>query len=192
MSKHTEDDHTEDDHNERHGEVGECVCCSQGLDRSAEMIEEGIEQQGFVIVPIADGEPAFAYTIGLKETYDHPEFIISGNFNPMQMCNIIGEATELLKENTQAFQVREVTGVIKVKVHGEIQDGVIGSRKVTRENRLNLLCQAAGRYGDDGFEALQLIFPDQHGVLPWQPEFNLAWGDVQSVLYEDEDLDKEN
>jgi hypothetical protein len=189
MSKlHRDDleDATEDDTEDVEGEeICECYQCAFGPQAMQALIEQGIRDVGWIAIPIADGEPfAFCYTVGLKETFGHPEFIMQGNFDPRQMAQIIGEAVEKLREEPDAFQAQEVPGVIKVRVHGVIQDGMIGCRDVTRENRLGLLCRAGSRYGDDDFEAKQLIFPDQHALLPWQPGFNEEWGAQQATLYE--------
>lgn len=163
----------------------ECACveCARGPGAIRDMIEEGIQRVGWVLIPIVDGLPRpFAYTVGLTETYNHPELIIIG-FPPQAMCQIIGEAVAKLEEDGEAFKVEEVPGVIKVKVHGVLQDGLLGCRDVTKKNKLELLCRAVARYGEDGFEAKQLVFPDMHGILPWQPNFNEEWGQCQPKLY---------
>jgi lysyl-tRNA synthetase class I len=61
--------------------------------------------------------------------------------------------------------------------------GVIGCREVTHAKKLEMMNQACNRYGDNGFQAKQLVFPDEHGKLPWQPEFNTNWGQ-QPIFYE--------
>jgi len=160
-----------------------CVQCMFGPQAMNALIEQGIERVGFVVIPIEDGDPPFCYTVGLTETFNHPEFIMQGKFNPNQMAEIIGGAVDKLREDEDAFNHEEVPDVIKVKVHGELQDGFIGCRDVTAENKIALLCRAVARYGEDGFQAKQLIFPDQHALLPWQEGFNQDWGQAQKVLY---------
>lgn len=162
----------------------ECLECVNGPGAIAAKVEEGIQAMGWVVVPIIDAN--FVYTVGLTETYNHPEFIIIG-FPPRIACNIVGEAVEKLKQDREAFRDQEVGGVIQVRVHGELQPSHLGCRRVMREKKLDLLCRAVARYGEDGFEAKQLIFPDMHGVLPWQPGFNQEWGQCQPALY---DLDE--
>lgn len=161
---------------------GECVCCARGQTLS-ELIDEGIKSFGYAIMQIMDQPFAFCYTIGLTETYDHPEFIMRGDFSVRQMADLIGVAVDALGENPNLFQDEEVYGIIKVNVHGTIEDRVLGCRAVNNVSK-QYLAKAADRYGGfENFQAKQLVLPDTHGMLPWQIDFDDTWGDYQDVLY---------
>jgi len=160
----------------------ECVGCKHGPQAIQASVEKGIAKVGWVMIPVADGDPPFVYTVGLTETYKHPELIITG-FPPNAMIEILEAAVDKLKESRGAFEGALVPGVIQVNVHGKLQDGVLGCQKVRRKKRLELLRLAVNRYGADNFAAKQLVYPDPHGILPWQPGFDSEWGKAQPKLW---------
>lgn len=51
----------------------------------------------------------------------------------------------------------------------------MGVIRVCRERKLELLCQAADLFGDDKFDAVQLIIPDANGKLPWDEGADKNW-----------------
>ena len=169
------------------GVNSKCVGCEQprcAPEAIQALVARGIKVDGFTMISVGAGEPfPFVYTVGLTETFNHPEFIMQGAFHPNQMVEIIAGAIDRIQAAPDTFKDLEVPDVIIVKVRGELQDGLLGCQEVTRENKLALLCRAAARYGDDGFVAKQLIFPDQNALLPWIPGFNRDWGKNQARLY---------
>lgn len=177
----------------------DCACCSGGREHFKELVNSHIQENGYTMVPVTSHEDdfVFAYTIGLTETWHVPELVICGKFAPMQVCGILQTAAEMVRDQKTrrifCGDSYSVAGVIQVKVHGEIQDGNIGCRPVTRANKLEMLCQAANRYGDDGFHAVQLILPDLHGLLPWDTGYDSQGWDItsgQRKLYALDENDK--
>lgn len=164
------------------GQSHDCVSCQFGEEEFNRRLQEGIEKRGWIAIPVS-AEIPFCYTVGLTETYDHPEFIMKGRFDPHQMISIIGEAVTKLEEDRDAFDHIEVGGVIKVMIDGELRDGSIGCMPVKEEEKIDHLYRASTRYGDDSFDALQLIFPDPAGLLPWNHGFNAEWGENQPALW---------
>lgn len=161
-----------------------CIECTRGPGTLDHLIKTGISNMGWVVIPVIDAQPfPFCYTVGLTETFGHPEFVMQGNFAWKQMANIINTAAKELAENPEAFRTDEVSGIIQVEVDGKVQNSVIGCRGVTRENKLALCCKATNRYGDDGFQVKQLILPDTQGRLPWHSGADAAFNRRHVVLY---------
>jgi hypothetical protein len=147
----------------------ECVACTHGTEEVTRRIQEGIEDAGWVLVPVVDGN--FAYTVGLTETYDRPEFLVDCRDLDTAMYIIQSAVTELDK-NIDAFTDKtEVPGLFEVLTTNGTNpvDGIVGCRPVSDEFRTSLLGRAVLRYGVDGFQALQLVIPDVRNKLPWHP-----------------------
>lgn len=176
-----------DQENDRCDEEGCEMRCQQcehpNMDFQATITEHIRLNGGCAVIPVFDS--GFVYTVGLKESFGCAEFIIAGSFGVDQMCEIITEALNVLKKNHAAFDGEEIPGIIKLidPVSGDLVDGILGCRTIVKSARTELMCKAAQRYGDDGFEGKQLVFPDQAGRLPWHPGFDKMWGRSQRTLY---------
>jgi hypothetical protein len=110
--------------------------------------------------PIYDA--AFAYTVGLSLTKDHPEFVLVGRWQ--QAHAILAAAVEL------------VTGGRRLAA-GEVSDEVLHGYDVrfgpvSDERRLELLTYVDWANRRRQFEALQIILPDSSGRWPEDPEYD--------------------
>lgn len=153
-----------------------CVKCHNSPEDVQAMVDEGIKKMGFIMVPIFDAEPPFVYTIGLTETYKHPEFIMIGDIDLEQMINIVGTCAEKLKTNPEHFVGKdEVNGVIEYNINGKTVDGLIGCKTIKPQNHTEYMGQSCDRYGKDGFTAKQIIVADTNGRLPWDENANPEW-----------------
>lgn len=119
--------------------------------------EYGLAIQG---VGAGDGEPMFAYTVGLAR-FRQPELIIFGL--PMRV------AQGLLND----AGLRIVAGTLNLAagdtVHRLVADYPV--RVLTVADSDEHLTVANALYGDDDdpLPALQLVFPDAEGRFPWEP-----------------------
>lgn len=134
------------------------------LSNVLKQINTMIDQSGFVGIKVPGngaGKPSFVYTVGLTETYGHPELIIYG-FDCNQAEDFLNIAVDMLEENSDIFNADRVSGLA--------DDVVVGCKSVTSDNLSEYLKIANIRYFGI-FQAKQIIFPDLSGRLPWDPEW---------------------
>jgi hypothetical protein len=128
-----------------------------------EEIAEVVRKHGWYAASVYDHEPPFLYSIGLMQSYDHPEFIIFG------------------LETKDAHAILSVTiGAIcagasfrESGVHSGILEGdaCVGIRRVHPTQHLLYLgyamgyCRHLGRIGE--LEAVQVFWPDKNGKFPF-------------------------
>lgn len=133
-----------------------------------------VEEYGWhVILVPEDGEgPAFAYSVGLFQTFGHPEIIIFG-LNVSVMHEIIDGIAEQVKQG------RRFTD-------GEIASGILEGFdvrfcEVARRHYPEYLGCARRFYGDD-FTVLQCLWPDRRGRFPSDPDLPEGLRARQPVL----------
>jgi Domain of unknown function (DUF4262) len=107
-------------------------------------------------------DAAFAYTVGLCLTKDHPELVLVGRWQ--QAHAILAAAVDLS------------TGGRRL-APGEVSDEVLQGYEVrfglvSDEQRIELLTYADWANHRRPFEALQLILPDSSGRWPEDPDYN--------------------
>ena len=105
-----------------------------------------------------DDAPSFAYSIGLQETYDHPELLTYG-LRPQVMHAMINGCADAIRDGRR---IRD----------GDTWDGVLdgttcGFRRVDEEH-LGELGYARQYYGAGEYSALQLVWPDKEDRPPWE------------------------
>jgi hypothetical protein len=147
------------------------------LNPSKQHVLEGIEKHGWSVMNVQDssGKPGWSYTIGLFETYGHPEVIICGMEvdNRQRILNWIGNNAQ--KKNP----------FIADQEHDWVLDGYkCWSKPVEKKWYSHLIGFARWFYGydNDKFPCLQAIYPDNAGTYPWQEES--SYSDEQPLLYE--------
>lgn len=154
----------------------ECAHCHNSPEDVHAMVEEGITKMGFIMVPVFDAEPPFVYTIGLTETFKHPEFIMVGDIDLNQMINIVGTCAEKLKTVPSHFVGKdEVNGILEYNIGGNPVDGIIGCKTIKVQNHTKYMGQACDRYGEYGFTAKQIIIAGPDGRLPWDENADPDW-----------------
>lgn len=130
--------------------------------------EEVIRQYGFQDVGVmADYEemtPGFNYTVGLTEM-NWPEFIIIGLPNDVAHFLI----TSIIEKYKKEESVPQIGDLIE-----NLSPYTLRLGRVTQENIEEYMCQAVYYYGEKNttFEALQIIWPDESGRYPDNPEFD--------------------
>lgn len=147
------------------------------------MLEERMAKDGFMVlcIGVTEDDPPFTYTIGLTETFKHPELIISGWFSQELFNTIVGKAIDWLRKGKRLDQAPEILGVIQIQDGDATVPGLLGCRKVAAEYKSELMCVAARRYPE--FEGIQLVIPDRQNKLPWDENCDPEWLNAQSVLY---------
>jgi hypothetical protein len=110
--------------------------------------------------------PSFAYSIGLTQTYNHPEIICFGLPNDLGHA-IINDIAELIQKG-EPIDTR--------KIYTEIfKNSRAAFLKVDKRNMVDYFGAALNYYGDKSFEALQVVWTDRNNKLPWENNFEEAF-----------------
>lgn len=144
-------------------------------------IEGDIENVGWSAIGVFPTQdqpdtPHFLYTIGVTDTHDHPELIITG-LSANLAHGIVSRVVELIAEGKR-FDTRQRSD--------EVLEGYpVEFLPVTQENRDEYLKAAKVRYSDipDEWAAVQIVHPDPEKRMPWEEGFDDTGAD-QPVLGE--------
>ncbi len=106
-----------------------------------------------------DERPGFSYTIGLTETYDHPEIMIFGLGEKAHA--LLTECTELIKKGTT---------FVPDKPNAEVLAGSyeVIFKRVRKECFEEYLGTALRFYKERPFEALIMFWPNKDRRFPWE------------------------
>lgn len=123
-------------------------------------IKEAILQQGFFVCNFEQEAccPAFSYTIGLRESRNHPEFLCMGLSVEMNSY-LIATAAEAVLQGTKFRPKQE---------YHEFLDGVpVKVVPILEEHLDRHFGFGIEYYGTSEFDALQIVWPDRDGRWPW-------------------------
>jgi hypothetical protein len=123
--------------------------------------------------------PSFAYSIGLTQTYQHPEIICFGLPNAVGHA-IINDIAEIIQNGEKIDTGRNYTGIFK--------DSRAAFIKVEKRNIDDYFGAALNYYGDKGFDALQVVWTDRNDKLPWEDNFEEEFLYKQPLLDRNEDF----
>jgi hypothetical protein len=142
---------------------------NDGLPEPEEAFDEklvsDVREYGWHCVLVgAEGEadPPYAYTVGLRHTYGHPELVLVGRWQYAH--GILGAAVELVGEGARLAPGDESDDVV--------EGYPVRFGAVSDEQRAELLTYAEWLYGGRPFAALQLILPDGAGRMPDDPGYD--------------------
>jgi hypothetical protein len=167
-----------------------CVCCQRGVEAANELVNAMITTLGFAVTVVGCAEPPFAYSTGLTETYQLPEIVIMGRFEPETINAIFNGINALARKNADVFRCTELASVVQRGIPGgKPTDGAVGFMPLAPEHlRPDAkwpLTRTIERYGPGKFEACQFIVCDPKGRLPWHKDYDHGWGErvQQHALY---------
>jgi hypothetical protein len=148
------------------------------LDASDLRLLADVAQAGFHVVSGASngGSPAFAFSVGLFRTFDHPEVAM------------FGLSAEALETALRLLGVRVHEGARFEP--GDVAEGLLDGRAVTFRRIVphhygTHLGHALWYHGGARFPALQAVW-SQAGHFPWDRWFPSELRDAQPVLFEPE------
>lgn len=135
-----------------------------------------IEQFGLSVIHVTEDDtgPAFSYSIGLSQTYQHPEIIIFGL--PQESRHIIINNCEFEIKSGKTYKPDELYEEI-------LPDYDCTFKLVPCEWYDDYVGQAQRFYQGSSFQLLQCVWPDLSHKFPWQPGFNEDWRHRQTLLY---------
>jgi len=148
------------------------------LDAQESKVVADVERVGWSLMLIREEarqqKPGWAFTIGLFETYRHPEVVMFGlkEESRSSILNWIGRCVKGGKHFTAGAE------------HDWVLDGYpCWSRGVSKRWYRDLLGWAIWFYGGCDFPAVQCIWPDKQGVYPWQEQ--PPYPNPRPLLYEE-------
>jgi hypothetical protein len=158
---------------------------------SSNGIVRDVEQHGWSAISISDIDPPFIYTVGLMQTFDHPEAILFG-LEPKVTHGILANLVSNIRTGKRYVDSGTYDGVLN--------GYSIGIRPVHESQHEQYLGYAMGfclRSGHLDLKAVQVYWPDRHGVFPFEPNCDLGVYsrqprlDVALTPSELEDLDRD-
>jgi hypothetical protein len=155
-----------------------CMCIECGETGGMQkMMNKGISENGFIVIPIVDANTPFAYSVGLTESYGKPELIIICNMDPIILARIVHNLAEKIKEGSTLFDVDgTIENAITYNINDEEVLGSVGCRTVKEKYKTTLMCQCCKKYGNaSSFSAKQIIVGDLNGKLPWEKNCDTKW-----------------
>jgi Domain of unknown function (DUF4262) len=145
-------------------------------ERSAEeKCEEDIQRYGLHVLKVAGGNdwPEFAYSVGLFESYDHPEVIVLGL--PSDVAHHILNALADVIRSGKRFGPEDETEDL-------LEGYSCKFLAVPFEQMFAHFGWAIWYYDGRAFPVLQLVYPDRSGRWPWAPGVSPGFLSQQPVL----------
>lgn len=147
-----------------------------GDDDDDQRVIDDVRRVGWHIVGIEDGPevPAFAYSIGMQYTLNHPEIIILGLSDATTMANIINTIGEEVRKGTrfqdwhESDQIVEGYSCIFRTVPSDVYPDYLG--------------YAMWFYRPEPFPVLQCVWPDNQHRFPWHPDCHPKVRQRQPIL----------
>lgn len=136
-----------------------------------------IEKYGLQVIMVSATNycPSFAYSIGLTQTYKHPEIICFGLPDEFGHA-IINDIASMIQNGVSIDTKKIYTNIFK--------DSRAAFLKVDKRNIDDYFGAAFNYYGDKYFEAMQLVWTDRNDILPWEDNFE------EEFLYKQPLLDR--
>ena len=139
---------------------------------------EDISRVGWhhVHVQSEKGEPPFAYSLGFYANYGQPEVIVFGlpAKTAQQLLNIAAIRFAGAKKPYETY-----------KAYDDIAEGMkIAFVPVVRSHYPKYLGYAGWFYKSvkTDFPAIQMVWPDKQGHLPWEPSYDKSFSKFQPML----------
>ena len=127
-------------------------------------IAEVVREHGWFAADVYDGDPPFLYTIGLMQTWDHPELILFGR-QSNTAHRLLSIMVETIRNGGSYREPGTYAGVLQAGAQ-------IGVRRVDATQHQLYLGFAmgyltyAGRMGE--LQAMQVYWPDKAGKFPYE------------------------
>lgn len=126
--------------------------------------KEDIKKFGWSVVMIKETEylPAFAYTIGIWETFSRPEIIAFG-LHTKSLHILVNQAGDIIKSGNE---------IEKGKNYDDFfEDNNVQFIEVDAENISDYFGYGIDYYGSKNFPSIQLVWTDNNNKFPWETDF---------------------
>jgi len=144
-------------------------------DDSYKQSRANVEKFGLEVINVEASNylPSFSYSIGLTQTYQHPELICIGLSKELAHV-VINDIADLIK-NGERIESNEVY----TNIFDESRAMFL---TVDPENIRDYFGAALNYYQGKGFDALQLIWTDRNDRFPWEENFEEEFLYIQPLL----------
>jgi hypothetical protein len=134
------------------------------LNSIKEKLLNDIEKYGLQVMHVFGDElgPGFSYSIGLFESYNHPEVIIIGLRQDLMHQLINNMANDI--KNGKVYQPLNYYPDI-------LDDFKCYIVSVDNYNYNEYVGMAQNHYNSDSFPLIQCIYPTTKGIYPWEKEW---------------------
>lgn len=145
-------------------------------------IQDIIDEYGCQVMQVEGNDylPAFAYTIGLFQQFNHPEIICFGLSQ-----EVLQTLLNNVKDRVEDEEIIEPGVNYKGFLDG---DAEVTFLEVDKEFYEEYLGYGKWFYGGEDFPALQLVWPDKKKRFPWDQKFDENLQFIQPLLDRDVDF----
>jgi hypothetical protein len=139
----------------------------RNVNETSKHLDNVIREAGWAIqfVGAGDGQPSYAYTVGLLRQYRHPEIVLVGV--PPGAATTLHELGSRVRDGHE-YRVGDQPAEA---LPGYRTEFIAVSMIKSHEELL-----AAWNLSEEPVPALQLVWPDEGNRLPWEPGYSLAKG----------------
>lgn len=137
--------------------------------------KEHIEKYGHSVIMIESTEylPSFAYSVGLKESLNHPEIICFG-LRIELLHELINDVAEIIKKEGRINSNKEYDNVF--------QNSRAKFLKIDERNIEDYFGVAIKYFKPTEIEGLQLVWTDRNNKFPWEDGFEEEFQFKQPLL----------
>jgi hypothetical protein len=125
-----------------------------------------------ISIPEDDEGPGYTFTVGLFHTFDLPELVFMG-FNPTEAMNLLNAAVERLRGGQSFTAGSRVTDLMSCQ---------LAIVPVDPRHHHEYLGYARWLYRKVAFPVLQLVWPDNEMVFPWEAGYDTRLFTRQRLL----------
>ncbi|MGO9611992.1 MAG: DUF4262 domain-containing protein [Dissulfurispiraceae bacterium] len=146
---------------------------SSSLSGAEKLLHYCIKRNGFSIVYAFEHLPNFAYSVGLEETWAHPELVIFGLDQELSH-RLITDIVDLIKQGSSFADQNRANKIIN-NFRVMLMD-------VPSDIGIYSLSKADNYYGDRKFRVIQILWPDQMGRFPVDDNCDEKVRTIQPVM----------
>ncbi|HZH90257.1 MAG TPA: DUF4262 domain-containing protein [Pyrinomonadaceae bacterium] len=145
------------------------------MNKSDKKTLSDVAEYGWHVVMVFEDDegPGFAYTVGLYQTFRHPEILIIG-LNVDLMSNILNSVGDDIKTGTIYEAGKEYSEIV--------ENYKCSFQKIDESFYTDFLGTGIWFYKGKPFPALQCVYPDISGHYPWHKNCNPALIEMQPLL----------
>jgi hypothetical protein len=144
------------------------------------LVSNTIREHGWAVITVdqtedCGGGPKLAYTVGLTETYNHPEIVMVGFASDLSMA-VLNSAGKRVKNGIRFVDSSTDDHVIQLFP--------VAFRSIPMPPGKRWAPVASDRYRPRSFELLQMFMPDGCARFPWNANCDESTARIQMYLLE--------
>ncbi len=145
------------------------ICDGKSQSEFLATLKNRIEVHGFTMVSVGDDHGSWTYTIGLTNTFDHPELVVTG-LAPESAYGLLDALVDRIRTGEQFGATSHERFVHGAPVRfGEVHQGQWHQGRFDSWKRVYSSAAAPPRQG-----AVQVVWPNDDWIYPPDPRFCMA------------------